>query len=362
MCARAGFLLTFLLMTAGAAMAQPKTDVVTLANGDRITGEIKELERGRLEFSTDDAGTIYFEWTKIIRVEATRLFEILTTDGTRFLGSLAAAADRSLAVVEGGTAIATLPTGEVTNIIPIGASLWRKIDGSVDAGFTYTQSTGIAQTTWNSNTMYRRPAFLMRLTTSATLTQREDEEESEDRAAIQFSYVRYRGRRWFASGSLRFETNDSLGILLRSQGGGLVGLLPVNTNRAQLELGAGAVVNNEDAVETGTTQNIEALLTLKSSVLLVRFPENEFRFQRPVLPQPQPVGPAAATARCRHQARYLERFFRLAQPLRHVRQRSARSECSPQRRGRGPVRRMVVLTRPRLRLSQVLQMYGRLYP
>ena len=259
-------------------MAQPKTDVVTLANGDRITGEIKELERGRLEFSTDDAGTIYFEWTKIIRVEATRLFEVMTSDGSRFLGSLAAAGDRSLAVVEGGTAIATLSTEEVTNIIPIGASLWRKIDGSVDAGFTYTQSTGIAQTTWNSNTMYRRPAFLMRLTTSATLTQQDDEEESEDRAAVQFSYVRYRGRRWFASGSARFETNDSLGILLRSQGGGLVGVLPVNTNRAQLELGAGAVVNNEDAVETGTTQNIEALLTLKSSYYSYDFPKTNFDF------------------------------------------------------------------------------------
>jgi len=41
-----------------AAAAQGKTDVVMLANGDRITGEIVRLDRGRLEFKTDDIGTL----------------------------------------------------------------------------------------------------------------------------------------------------------------------------------------------------------------------------------------------------------------------------------------------------------------
>ena len=42
------------------AHAHPKTDIVALANGDRITGEVSTLNRGRLEFKTDDEGTIYF--------------------------------------------------------------------------------------------------------------------------------------------------------------------------------------------------------------------------------------------------------------------------------------------------------------
>ena len=47
-------------------MRQGRTDVVTLANGDRITGEVVRLERGRLEFKTDDAGTLYLEWDKLV--------------------------------------------------------------------------------------------------------------------------------------------------------------------------------------------------------------------------------------------------------------------------------------------------------
>ena len=39
-----------------------KTDVITLKNGDKITGELKELQTGLLELSTDNMSTIYIEW------------------------------------------------------------------------------------------------------------------------------------------------------------------------------------------------------------------------------------------------------------------------------------------------------------
>ena len=140
-----------------------RTDVVTLANGDRITGEIVELDRGRLEFKTDDAGTISFEWDKIARVEAARQFEVSTADGRRFLGSLAAGNPRSIVVVE-LAGMVSLPTTDVTTIVPIGSSFWKKLDGSVDVGFSYTRSSHIGQLNINTNTMFRRPAFEARLT------------------------------------------------------------------------------------------------------------------------------------------------------------------------------------------------------
>ncbi len=41
--------------------AGPKTDTVVLVNGDRITGEIRSLDRGRLTFHTDIMKTIYID-------------------------------------------------------------------------------------------------------------------------------------------------------------------------------------------------------------------------------------------------------------------------------------------------------------
>ena len=75
--------------------AQGRTDVVTLANGDRITGEVVALNRGQLEFKTDDAGTLYLEWDKLVGVVAARQVEIVTGDGRRFLGQLGPADPRT---------------------------------------------------------------------------------------------------------------------------------------------------------------------------------------------------------------------------------------------------------------------------
>ena len=243
--------------------AQPKTDVVTLANGDRITGELKRLERGRLEFSTDDAGTLYLEWDKLASVVASRLVEVVTADGRRFVGSLGRAIDRSIAVV-GPDATATLAMSEVTIIRPMGTSFWRQLDGSFDAGFSYTRSSGVAQLNLDSETVYQRPASRARLGVSLTITE-EDDEERDDRGAVEASYLMFPWRRWFITGAGRFESNESLGLVLRSQAGAAVGPRLVNSNRAQLSLGAGLVFNDERGVDVEPTQNSEALFLFAAS-------------------------------------------------------------------------------------------------
>ena len=58
------------MLGAPPAVAAPKTDVVVLENGDRVTGEIKGLEHNRLRLSTDHMGTIYIEWDKIARLSS----------------------------------------------------------------------------------------------------------------------------------------------------------------------------------------------------------------------------------------------------------------------------------------------------
>jgi hypothetical protein len=257
--------IAFVLCLSAPAHAQGRTDVVTLANGDRITGEVVRLERGRLEFKTDDAGTLYLEWDKLVSVvAAARLVEVLTTDGRRFLGTLGQAAAREVAVVapEGAT---TLPMADVTLITTIGTSFWRKLDGSIDVGFSYTRSSGIAQLNLNSDTVYRRPASRMRLTASFTQTQTEDGSGEDDRGAVEASYLKYPWQRWFIVAAGRFETNKSLGLELRSQGGGAIGPRLVNTNRAQTTLGAGVVVNHERGVDVEPTENVEAIVVFSTS-------------------------------------------------------------------------------------------------
>ena len=153
---------------------------------------------------------------------------------------------------------------------------------------------GVAQATLNSETVFRQPAFAVNLDFSATLTKQQDETEPDDRGNLDLSYVRYRGRRWLVSGATRLETNESLGLVLRSQVGGVVGLRLVNTNRAQFEVGGGLMVNDERGVDTDPTQNLEGLLTLRSSFYTYDRPKTTFSGSVQVLSEPDHLGPSAA--------------------------------------------------------------------
>ena len=131
--ARALIILAIGLFPGTLAWGQGRTDVVRLANGDRVTGEIMHLERGRLELKTDDAGTIDFEWDNVASIESTRQFEIGTSDEHRMLGSLQPGVGRVITIIS-SDGDATLPMPEITTIYPIGASFWAKLDGSFNMG------------------------------------------------------------------------------------------------------------------------------------------------------------------------------------------------------------------------------------
>jgi hypothetical protein len=253
------------LLPSTTAYGQGRTDVVMLANGDRITGEVVSLARGRLEFKTDDAGTLYLEWDKLISVVATRIVEVVTGDGQRFLGSLGPAESRFISVVSAsGTSAVSM--ADVTIIRQIGRTFWRNLDGSVDAGFNYTRSSGVAQLNFNSDTVSRKPASQARLTASLTITQtRDDPGGRDDRGSVEASYLRYPWREWFIAAAARFESNESLGVTLRSQIGAAIGPRLINSNRAQLTLGAGLVFNDERGVDVEPTQNVEGLLVFGTS-------------------------------------------------------------------------------------------------
>ena len=88
------------LLVSAPLAAAPKTDVVDLINGDRITGEIKGMEHNRLRFSTDHMGTLYIEWDKIARVQSNQYLLLERFDGVRYYGQLAAGAETAHLLVQ----------------------------------------------------------------------------------------------------------------------------------------------------------------------------------------------------------------------------------------------------------------------
>ena len=61
----------FLMAVPGMCAARNKKDVIIFANGDRMTGEIMQLQKGYLLFRlANGEGTISLDWTKVVRIES----------------------------------------------------------------------------------------------------------------------------------------------------------------------------------------------------------------------------------------------------------------------------------------------------
>ena len=66
--------------------ARNKTDLIYLNNGDRITGEIKQMDRGILQLKTDGLSTVNIEWADIDSVNSVYQFRVEDRGGDKFFG------------------------------------------------------------------------------------------------------------------------------------------------------------------------------------------------------------------------------------------------------------------------------------
>lgn len=280
----------FFVAPASVAHAQGRTDVLTLVNGDHLTGEVKELKRGQLEVRTDNLSTVYIKWEKIVGLVAKRQFDVRTEDGRDFLGAFVPSPSGTVTVADARGPV-TLRIDEVTSLAPIGSSFLRRIDGTLDAGFTYTRSSGVAQINLSMSASFRRPSFLLKFDGSTIVTRTEGEDEDNgSRSSATFSYLRTKHERWLVLGSLEFERNRSLGLALRSVVNGGVGYRFINSNRAQFVAGGGLSANEEQGVDVAPVTNLEGLLSTTFSFYTYDFPKTSFDIKATYYPSLSDTG------------------------------------------------------------------------
>src|SRR5262245_40291360 len=155
-----------------------KTDVVVLNNGDRVTCEIQNLAAGLLTVKTDDMGTIKIEWDKIRSVTSSRSFEVETSGGALWYGTLAAGDAGKLVVAGTGANRASLDLVSVFRISTIEKGFWHRLDGSITMGGSATKSSGVGQLYASVSVGSRRPSYTWTASYDSTTTFREDEPDS----------------------------------------------------------------------------------------------------------------------------------------------------------------------------------------
>ena len=78
------------------AAAHSKTDVITVENGDTITGAIDSMSAGKLALNTDYAGVIKIKWREVEQIASRYVYEVRLDDGERLYGRFAKTEERSV--------------------------------------------------------------------------------------------------------------------------------------------------------------------------------------------------------------------------------------------------------------------------
>ena len=285
--------LLLLLLFSGAAWAA-KTDVVYLKNGDRVTGEVKGLDRGLLEFLTDHMATVYIEWEDIREITSHTGQAVELTNGQRFYGPLDKPENEEMMVVGTEQGAVGVSTRDVVDMYPVGAGFWKRLDLSADLGLSWDKGSNVGKYNLSISTEYRDPRFITRTSFMSEVTSQEARDDSS-RATISGEHLVFRQNKRYLAYFGNVENNDELGIDLRVLAGAGYGIMPVRSQRNLFGIAGGLAVNHELPVGAPSETNLEAVGSINYDYFKYSDPERSLTSKLRVFPSITDAGRWRAT-------------------------------------------------------------------
>jgi len=236
------------------------TDRIHLKNGDVITGNLKELDRGKLRVKTHTMDTIYINWVDIESIDSDKYLRVGKVDGTFNYGVIQLSDLSDGLVIEDHGQEVEVPILAVSTIQPIRVqqSFWRRLDVDLKAGIDFKTASDILLINLSSNVKFREEKYEIDLDANWNETSR-TENNNSSRADLVGTYTRFLRNRWFWKASTGFETNEELGLDLRALVAGTAGRYLIQNPTLRFELNAGLAGNWEDR-QDGTTTSAEGLI------------------------------------------------------------------------------------------------------
>jgi hypothetical protein len=257
------FLLALSLAAALPATASPllaqKTDTLVVRNGDAMTGEFKQLQRGKVEYDTDAASTIYVKWTRVLTVKTDKRFEIDLEDGSKYFGGLAQGdkPDEVRIVADRDTLV--VATESIVRMERIKKTFWRRLDGSINLGASYTQQSNQTSLNFSSDVTYKKGLDNFSFDLSTSLSRQDGTDDITSFSTL-FAYQREFGERWFYGGLVSGQQNSQLDLELRGSVGAVAGRYLVHSNKIDLTFGAGLSYARERFTDQEGDNALQGLL------------------------------------------------------------------------------------------------------
>lgn len=248
-----------------------KIDTVTFFNGDRAVCEIKSLRQGKLSISTVAMGTISVEWRKVSNVKSKRHFEIILSDHSTFFGRIDGVDSLREATLSFGIFVRTVPLKDIVGLNPIREKFWKKLDGSLSMGFSFTKGTENLQFNSSGDASYRTKRSKHTLSYNTNIS--ENTATRSKKQDVGYRYQLFYKRRIYNALDIRWEQNTELGINSRLISTLSVGYNPLENNINVFSFEVGGSGNNETTSEGSSSYNMEGLIRFKYDLFIFANPK-----------------------------------------------------------------------------------------
>lgn len=238
-------------------------DQIVLKNGDKLTGKIIKKDGDSIVIQTEFAGTVTIKWDAVERIIAEEPVNLELTDGQKIKGTVVTKEEENLEIAtkDAGTVEVKKESVEVVRndaeqlrfeeerdrlLNPGVTDLWT---GTADLGLSFTSGNSktraftagaraARETTRDKISVYANVIKASNSTTGPSVT-------TADALWAGARYDLNLSEKTFVFGTADFETDQLQQLDLRAVFGGGLGYRAIRSERTQLDLFAGATVNNE---------------------------------------------------------------------------------------------------------------------
>jgi len=274
-----------------------KTDVLYMKNGDKMTCEIKTMDAGALYVSLDYVdGTISVEWSRVARLESTRLFIVRLNDGTVFTGRMSIlpreGTDSVLVRIVrlDGTSV-TFDKSQIAGLGGTSDNFWGRLNGSVSSGFGYAKGNNSTTYSFSSAINYPRARSSTVLTVNSNLSSSDGAATSTRNQFTLGSSKLLRWNTWFYSGALSGLQSTEQSISFQGSLSGGVGKYFKDTSTLKISLTGGAAYQstNYNSSVSGAPEDVIALV-IAGRLSFVQFKKKSLSVTANVLPALNDLG------------------------------------------------------------------------
>jgi hypothetical protein len=277
-----GLVILLCFLFCGVCSARPKKDVLQFTNGDRITCEIINLEKGYLYVKLEYAdGTVAMDWSKIARIESPQSFVVAEKDGNRYTGTLQSVAEAAapeelgaLKVQVTGTAkTEVVPSEEIVTIDRTDTSFWQNLHGGIDVGLNYSKQQNRTQYNFDSNALFQRTKWSVSADYQSNFSGGGDVSNLRNDLLVNGARQLLSPRNFYMGLTELLQSNEQQ-LNLRTTVGGALGHVFSNTNHSYVTLYGGVDWNREQYSAEATTGQ-----TGDSAEAIIGTQVNFFRFK-----------------------------------------------------------------------------------